>query len=146
VVDPHTAPDLENGNEDEDEGNPDEHEFQRGAASPVRFPPWRHGCTLICTVRVTLSLPISRPGIGIMLTPWYVTETEVAGLPSVPVTEEAVTVSGDALHPDMPLRFGKEESSARTLVQAVDWSAATEELLEVYSAAIRAAFSTEMRL
>jgi hypothetical protein len=41
--------------------------------------------------------------------------------------------------------LGKLASSARTIVQAVPLSAAADEVWDVYSAATRAAFSTEIR-
>jgi hypothetical protein len=109
------------------------------------MPPIYHDLSLIWAVRVTVSLPINSPGMGINWSDWYVTETSLAVAPSGPVAEPTVTISGSEVHVVTPLKLCNEPSSPKAIEQAVLESVAVVPDVEVYIVATRAAFSVQIK-
>jgi hypothetical protein len=88
----------------------------------------------------------SKPGSGIIEGEAYLTETTASVVPSVAVPEVAVTVTGELLQDVTELpTLGKSFIIESATWQAVVWSVSVEELVEVYSAATRAAFCTVIK-
>src|SRR6266567_150664 len=144
VISPHASRHFKSRDEHEDQGYPNEREFQQGTTAPCPFFPAHVVCNLIWTVRVIVNWPVS-PGIGIKKSVWYVTVTCEASLPSGPVTCVAVTVKGVPLQEDRFCTLARELISSSAYRQAA--SLAVEVLVdfEVYSAATRAAFWVAIR-